>query len=327
MKPSSSSVNGFYAFLAHGLDDLESSFESNNFMSLQFLEKAIALLRSVHANLTHLVQKLHLPAGEKWLDEYMDESSRLWEACHALKTGISSMETFYATGAGMISALDDSHRSNLQLTRQVMRAVSVCRRGLVGLEGENRVMVETRIAPLSLRFDEKIPAESKLNGFNGFRGVLLASRNVSCFLLTILVWGLVHWWPNSSSTTSAAVEGSLFSGSGFMVSTSRLQQKVEAEVQRAGGRPGILLFEFQRVRACLEELREELERSGGHDAESGSIQERVESLKVWFGLLRNGTENIALQLDDFLDEIRKGGFCSSAQANHQAILVETASIQ
>ncbi|XP_072965167.1 uncharacterized protein [Typha angustifolia] len=312
MKPSTTSINSFYSFLTHGVDDLDRAFSSNTFMSLQFLQRAVSLLRALHSQLTHLVNKLHLPVGEKWLDEYMDESSRLWDACHAIKLAISGMENYCSAGTGMVSAVDEWRRNpNPHSTRQVMRAIAASRREAMALEEENRVLVETRIEPLSLRFDDRSPMESKLHGFNGFRGVLYALRNASSFLLMILVWGSVSCWSALSCNEAMdASSASLFFGSGFMVSMARLQQRVVAEMEAVDGRPGIMMYEFRRAKAAAEELKEELDRVAGMGCESdgmgGGLRERVEVLKGWFGTLRSGTENLVGQLDDFFDEIVEG---------------------
>lgn len=187
-----------------------------------------------------------------------------------------------------------------------MRAISSCRRQAIGMEEENRVLVETRIQPMNLRFDEGVTVESRLNGFNGFRGVLYAMSNVSSFLLTILVWGAVSY----CSSPGRVVESSATYGSGFMASVARLQERVIGKMEGMDGRPGILMFELQRARAATEELKEELEKiTGGLGCEMdgfGGIRERVESLKGWFGTLRSGTDNLIGQLDDFFDEIVEG---------------------
>lgn len=166
--------------------------------------------------------------------------------------------------------------------------------------------METRIQPLSLCFnDQNISTISKFNGFNGFRGVLYAMRSISSLLLMILLCGLVYCWP-PSSFRRGGYEGHPVFGSTFMVSVTRLQQRVANEIDQIEGQPAITLYEFREAKTAMEELKAEMERFLEYEGEGDHIQDRIDRLKSCFGSLRCGVETIIVQLDDFFDEIVEG---------------------
>ncbi|XP_051149735.1 uncharacterized protein LOC127264311 isoform X2 [Andrographis paniculata] len=302
------SFNGFYSFLTRGIDDLERDFVPGDYMPIQFLQTVLSLLRSLHSQLTLLVQEIHLPVGGKWLDEYMDESSRLWEVCQVLKIGTTAMERYCSAGLNVTASLDNHRRLTRQHFFEITRFLSFCRREGGGLEESNKSLMETRGETLQLKFDRKV-TESRLNGFSG---ILYATRNVTSLLLMILFQGLLYFSPDPDFSTNVCAygydyENRLLFGSSFLVSTARLHQKVADHMK---GPAGVMLCEFRVSKAAIEELKEDLEwrLSQGTvewEREAG-IKERVETLNSCLGKLRAGTDNILGQIDDFFDEIVEG---------------------
>lgn len=184
---------------------------------------------------------------------------------------------------------------------QVIRAINICQREILGLEEENKSLMETRIESLSQCLNQNIPLESKLNEFNGFRGALYAMRSVSSLLLMILLCG-VAFCCSSSCFDQQVYEGNTVFGSSFIVSMARLEQKVAEEI---GNVNGILMLEFHQAKIAMEELKVKLERIVVYE-EQHEIEAKVDNMKHCFGLLTCGVETLIGQLDDFFDEIVQG---------------------
>ncbi|KAL3635259.1 hypothetical protein CASFOL_019806 [Castilleja foliolosa] len=307
---SSSSVTGFLNFLAQELENLDNLFMSQNFMSMDFLAHVLSSLRSFHSKLIVLAHKLKLRGGEKWLDEYMDETSRLWEACHVIKSGLSNMENYYTSGINVASFLDNHRVLNSQHFRQVIRTINHCQREMMPLQQENKLIAQTKIQSLSLRINENFIADLRYNKYNGFQGALYAMRNVSTLLLVILLSGLVYFWPDTSfcqeNNHDHQEVTSSFIGSGFVVSSANLHQKMVNAISYFGVQPGVVLFELQSAKYALDELKMVIESTNVEYEAEIDINDRVENLRGCFDGLQCGTEGIIGQLDDFFDEIVEG---------------------
>ncbi|KAL6491802.1 hypothetical protein OROGR_034055 [Orobanche gracilis] len=301
---SSGSVSGFLNFLSQELDDLDNLFMSQSFMSINFLAHVLSSLRSFHSKLIILVQKLKLRVGEKWLDEYMDETSRLWEACHVIKSGVSNMESYYSSGVNIASFLDDHRVLNPQHFRQVNRAINRCQRETIVMEQENKSLSETQVQSLSIRINEIFVRESKYHKYNGFQGALYAMRNVSTLLLSILVSGLVYFWPETSFCQEN-FDSSVIA-SNFVVSSANLHQRMVNTISYFELQPGIVLYEVQNAKFAMDELRMAIEGTDIEYEVEVDVNDRVESLRSCFEVLQCGAEGIIVQLDDFFDEIVEG---------------------
>ncbi|OEL17883.1 hypothetical protein BAE44_0021098 [Dichanthelium oligosanthes] len=331
-------MNGFYSSMAHGLDALHRS--PHACLSAPFLQQAAALLRSLHSQLLHLVQRLHLPPGESWLDEYMDETSRLWDACQLARAGASALDAYCASaarGADIINAWllrgAGAAAGGGPAPHHVQRAINAPRRHAAGLQQDNRALADARLDPASLLLDDRSPLEFKLNAFNGFRGVLYALRNASSFLLMLLISGTVTCLPDlltCSSSGAAAATHQQLRASGYVASMARLRQRVAQEMESILGSSGdnhsggIMMYEFRQARAAIESLKQDFDRvvamGMGYcdpDEISDTLAQRAEIINGWVGMLRSGAESVIVELDDFFDEIVEGRKMLSDLCSHR----------
>jgi hypothetical protein len=166
----------------------------------------------------------------------------------------------------------------------------------MALKEEGRALVEARADSLRLRLSEGVPADGKLGGFNGFRGVLCATRMLTSFLLTLLSWGVLHYWPDAGPGAGAVDCGAYF-GAAFASALSRAQQRAESEAARAAAASGgVMMHEFRRARAAVEEAKEALDRGG-------DVATAAAELSLRAGLLRSACEDILALIDDLFDEV------------------------
>ncbi|RCV29348.1 hypothetical protein SETIT_6G005900v2 [Setaria italica] len=327
---------GFYSAMAHGLDALHRS--PHACLSAPFLQQAASLLRSLHSQLLHVVQRLHLPPGERWLDEYMDETSRLWDACQLARAGASALDAYCASAARVAPAVHDwlplysasaaPHHHHHHHHHHLMRAINAPRRHAAGLQQDNRALADARLDPASLLLDARSPRDFKLNAFNGFRGVLYALRNATSFLLVLLISGTVTCLPDllTSSAAAAATHQHLRATSGYVASMARLRHRVAQEMglhpwlQRVVGdhhstsTAGIMMYEFRQARAAIDSLK--VVRMGGY-CDHDEIAQRAEIINGWVGMLRSGAESLIVELDDFFDEIVEGRKMLSDLCSHR----------
>ncbi|CAH9078431.1 unnamed protein product [Cuscuta epithymum] len=300
-------VEDFDKFLVKAIDDLNDMFVvfDYNLVSIEFLSRVLSSLRSFHGEFTCLLPKLRLPARDKWLEAYMDESSRLWEAARLLKKAVSNFQYGETLGDDLVSSLLLRHPVlDPERSLQIKRNIFDYKWTLDVIENGNEMWIRTNLEKLSLRFTINVRGRSKCNGFYE---ILHYMKNATSLLLRILVTGLVYSCPKTirllrclDSEADPRPRGLI--GPSFMVSATRLRERVAQDIM---GLPGIAVLEFQQLRMAVEKVEREVKMDT--DSEVIKVDEdKVQRLRDCFVTLKCGVESIAEQLDDLFDEIIQG---------------------
>ncbi|CAH9116729.1 unnamed protein product [Cuscuta epithymum] len=297
-------VEDFYKFLGKGIDDLNDRFVvfDHNLVSIEFLSRVVSSLRSFHAEFTVLLPKLRLPARDKWLEAYMDESSRLWEAGRLIKKAVLNFGNGETRGHHLVSFMLRNPVLDRDGSLQIKRNIARYELALNVIEDMNLRWIETQLEKLSLRFTINVWDESK---WNGFYQILHYMKNATSLLLLILVTGLVYFSPKTTPLlrfNSEADDPTGLIGPSFMVPAARLRERVAQEIV---GLPGIALLEFQQLRMAVGKVKREVKIV--NDSEVIKVDEgKVERLRDCFETLKCEVEGIVEQLDDLFDEIVEG---------------------
>ncbi|KAG5059406.1 hypothetical protein JHK87_000435 [Glycine soja] len=200
-------------------------------------------------------------------------------------SAIYGIENYSSTGSNIASSIDGYHNLTPELSHQVgykghkylSKGKSRIGRGKQKLDENKNACIETMSKPKHV-YGIKVKQVQWL--------LRCSLCNEECYLIAsndFAIWGCIllvflMLWPTT---------------------------KVAQEIGQNNGQRGILLLEFQQAKIAMEELKVELERMVGYDAQY-EIQAKVDNLKHCFGLLRCGVETITRQLDDFFDEIVEG---------------------
>ncbi|KAK1374278.1 Riboflavin biosynthesis protein RibD-like [Heracleum sosnowskyi] len=221
------------------------------------------------------------------------------------------MENYFSTGLNIATTLRDQRILNPQLSLQVCREIPGCQMEVLVFSQENMRLMEERIRPLLLRFNKNALLESKFKSFHGFMEVLFVLRNVNSLLLMILLGGLVDFSPETSFPNEEGyAHGHRGSGPDFMVSPSKLHQKIKSAMNELRGKQaGVILYEFLRANRTIKEVDRGLWKNMQFDdivVMLDDMNDKVKNLKSCFEVLQSGAENFIVQIDDFFDEIVEG---------------------
>ncbi|KAL0348252.1 UNVERIFIED_CONTAM: hypothetical protein Sangu_1053000 [Sesamum angustifolium] len=287
-----STVHGFLNFLARDLDNLDHLFLSHNFIiSAAFLQHVLSSLRSFHSHLTLLVQNLSLPVGDKWLDEYMDESSRLWEASYLLKSGLSAIEKYSSSAANIPSLLHDHHVLNPQLSRQV----SIYKHVAQGLSERS---TGARGNDSTARGKQEHSRSKAADTVSEVEGDSLSRIKVQ----------QIQWVPRSPTCNEECKHIALTDSTQWPSTTGQRRAFTNRPTTK-GARCLAPRHSWYQPRAkfAMDEVKMQMERVLDYDDEvSDAIDEKVGELRSCLAGLQCGVEEIVGQVDDLLDEIVEG---------------------
>ncbi|CAI8618823.1 unnamed protein product [Vicia faba] len=62
------------------------------------------------------------------VNEYIDESSRLWDVCRAVKSSILGIENYSSGGSNIVASLDGFNHLNQEVSHRIFRSIYIGQR-------------------------------------------------------------------------------------------------------------------------------------------------------------------------------------------------------
>eukprot|EP01018_Ginkgo_biloba_P020069 Gb_41259 [translate_table: standard] len=303
----------FYAALARGLDNLESSL-STNFISFQWLKEALDLLKYVHSAVILMVDKLNLSVslrGEGWLNEYMDETVKLLDVCNVLKAGLSGLKGYQMLVELALRKLNVTGNVT-PMSFMAIHTLDTCKDEVESLEAKNKKILQSKKLTdgrLNFFLNEK-HLESKFVKWNGVWGVMFAMKKVTSLISWLLISALVY---SGSLDVHLKFDCKSFQ-SQWSASFAHLYDRFLVELgKNCDGNRGsvLLLHELETLESIITDFRDKVQLSdvgnlGTLGGDCDDIQQSIQLLKEKSTAFKESPETVNWLVNDLFNEIVQG---------------------